>query len=72
MLAWRSTAVVGARYLAHATSLRRVLPAGFGDGGLDRTFATMVPVALTSRTLTDKAAIRHVVLEVLAAGFATK
>lgn len=67
----RATAVVGARYPAHATSLGRVLLAGLSDADLDRTLAAMVPVALTSRTLTDKAALRHVVLEARAAGFAT-
>jgi IclR family pca regulon transcriptional regulator len=63
--------VVGARYPAHATSLGRVLLAGLADEVLDRTLADMTPVALTSRTLTDKAALRLVVQEVREAGFAT-
>lgn len=62
----RATAVVGARYPAHATSLGRVLLAGLPDDVLERTLAAMTPVALT-----DKAALRAVVHEARVAGFAT-
>ena len=67
----RATAVVGARYPAHATSLGRVLLAGLDDAALERTFDAMTPVALTARTVTDKSALRALVDEVREAGFAT-
>ncbi|MDO8884454.1 MAG: IclR family transcriptional regulator C-terminal domain-containing protein [Pseudotabrizicola sp.] len=67
----RATAVVGARYPAHATSLGRVLMAGLDDAALERTLAAMTPVALTSRTVTSKVALRALVDQVRETGFAT-
>ncbi len=55
----RATAVVGARYPAHATSLGRVLLAGLADAALDAYFAALKPVALTQKTVTDTAALRR-------------
>lgn len=67
----RATAVVGARYPAHATSLGRVLLAGLDVAALERVFDAMTPVALTARTVTDKATLRGLVDQVREAGFAT-
>lgn len=67
----RATAVVGARYPAHATSLGRVLLAGLTDAALDKALAAMDPVALTSRTTTDKAELRRLILMARQDGYAT-
>ena len=67
----RATAVVGARYPAHATSLGRVLLAGLSDAALEDVLARMQPVALTSRTVTDKAELRRLILRAREQGFAT-
>jgi len=67
----RATAVVGARYPAHATSLGRVLLAGLPDAALEDVLARMQPVALTSRTVTDKAELRRLILQAREQGFAT-
>lgn len=67
----RATAVVGARYPAHATSLGRVLLAGLPDAALDRYFATMTPVALTARTVTSKEDLRRLVWKARELGYAT-
>lgn len=67
----RATAVVGARYPAHATSLGRVLLAGLSDAQLDRYFETMTPVALTSRTVTSKEELRRLIWKVRDLGYAT-
>ena len=67
----RATAVVGARYPAHATSLGRVLLAGLPDNALEDVLARMQPVALTSRTVTDKAELRRLILQAREQGFAT-
>ena len=67
----RATAVVGARYPAHATSLGRVLLAGLPDNALEDVLARMQPVALTSRTVTDKAELRRLILLAREQGFAT-
>lgn len=67
----RASAVVGARYPAHATSLGRVLMAGLADADLDARLARMEPVPLTSRTVTDKAEIRRLILKARDEGFAT-
>ena len=67
----RATAVVGARYPAHATSLGRVLLAGLPDDALEDVLARMQPVALTSRTVTDKAELRRLILQAREQGFAT-
>lgn len=67
----RASAVVGARYPAHATSLGRVLLAGLPDAELDARLAQMQPVALTSRTVTDKTEIRRLILKARDEGYAT-
>jgi len=67
----RATAVVGARYPAHATSLGRVLLAGLEDAALDAVLGAMQPAALTSRTVTDKAELRHLILTAREQGYAT-
>lgn len=66
----RATAVVGARYPAHATSLGRVLLAGLEDAALEAVLAAMQPKALTARTVTDKAELRRLVLAARADGYA--
>lgn len=67
----RATAVLGARYPAHATSLGRVLLAGLDDAALDAALAAMEPRALTSRTVTDKGELRRLILDARDQGFAT-
>ncbi|MGY6706027.1 IclR family transcriptional regulator domain-containing protein [Roseinatronobacter sp.] len=67
----RASAVVGARYPAHATSLGRVLLAGLADEQLDAYFASVEPVALTSRTVTNREDLRRIVYKVREQGFAT-
>lgn len=67
----RASAVVGARYPAHATSLGRVLLAGLPEAELDARLARMQPVPLTSRTVTDKAEIRRLILKARDEGYAT-
>jgi IclR family pca regulon transcriptional regulator len=67
----RASAVVGARYPAHATSLGRVLLAGLPDAQLDDYFATVQPVALTNRTVTNPEELRRLVYRVREQGFAT-
>lgn len=67
----RASAVVGARYPAHATSLGRVLLAGLSDNQLDAYFAKVEPVALTSRTVTNREDLRRIIYKVREQGFAT-
>jgi IclR family pca regulon transcriptional regulator len=67
----RATAVVGARYPAHATSLGRVLLAGLPDAEFDRYLRDVEPVALTRMTVTDKAEIRRLVEAARTDGYAT-
>lgn len=67
----RATAVLGARYPAHATSLGRVLLAGMEDAALDRWFAAMQPVALTARTVVSKDDLARLVRQARAQGYAT-
>jgi IclR family pca regulon transcriptional regulator len=67
----RAVAVMGARYPAYATSLGRVLLAGLPDEALDRYLAKVKPKALTSKTITDPEALRHEILAVRDAGYAT-
>lgn len=67
----RATAVVGARYPAHATSLGRVLLAGLPDKELDRYFETVEPKALTSRTVVSKEELRRLVWKARELGYAT-
>lgn len=67
----RATAVVGARYPAHATSLGRILLAGLSDYLLDAYFRRMQPAALTSNTVTDKSALRKIVERARTDGYST-
>lgn len=67
----RATAVVGARYPAHATSLGHVLLAGLSEQRLDAYFETMEPVALTNRTIVDKTVLRQTIDTVRAQSYAT-
>ena len=67
----RASAVVGARYPAHATSLGRVLLAGLPDEKLDAYFAQVEPVSLTSRTVTNRDELRRLVYRVREQGFST-
>lgn len=66
----RASAVIGARYPAHATSLGRVLIAGLDDVDLDTFIEKLKPVALTGKTVTDKAELRNIVLEARTNGYA--
>lgn len=67
----RASAVVGARYPAHATSLGRVLLAGLPDAAFDRYLREVEPAALTTRTVVDKGAIKALVEEVRERNYAT-
>lgn len=67
----RATAVVGARYPAHATSLGRVLLAGLPDAEFDRYLREVEPVALTRKTVTDRKELRAIVEEVREKNYST-
>jgi IclR family pca regulon transcriptional regulator len=67
----RATATVGARYPAFATSIGRVILAGLADDRLDAWLDALQPVALTSRTCIDKAALRDEILRTREQGYAT-
>lgn len=67
----RATAVVGARYPAHATSLGRVLLAGLPDADFERYLRTMKPVPLTKKTVVDKEELRVLIEEVREKNYST-
>ena len=67
----RASAVVGARYPAHATSLGRVLLAGLPDAEFDRYMREVEPAPLTTKTVVDKGAIKALVEEVREKTYAT-
>lgn len=67
----RATAVIGARYPAHATSLGRVLLAGLSDAELDDYFSSVEPKPLTSRTVVSKEELRRLIWKVRELGYAT-
>lgn len=67
----RASAVVGARYPAHATSLGRVLAAGLDDDRLEAWLDRLAPVPLTAKTVVCKSELRRLVLEAREAGYAT-
>jgi len=67
----RATAVVGARYPAHATSLGRILLAGLDDAALDAYFATVEPTPLTARTITNPEELRRIVYKTRELGYST-
>jgi IclR family pca regulon transcriptional regulator len=61
---------VGARLPAHATSMGRVLLAGLAPDGLDDYFSRARLSAITERTITDEAALRHALCEIRVSGWA--
>ena len=67
----RASAVVGARYPAHATSMGRVLLAGLEDDALEDYFATVETQGLTALTVTSVDTLREIVTEVRRNGYAT-
>lgn len=67
----RASAVAGASYPAFATSIGRVLLADMSDAELDDWLDVLDPVPLTSRTITDKDALRIEILRVRDKGYAT-
>lgn len=67
----RPTAVVGARYPAHVTSLGRVLLAALSDAEFNNYLRAVKPVALTAKTVVDKGELRRIVEEVRQQNFAT-
>ena len=67
----RPTAVVGARYPAHATSLGRVLLAGLPEADFERYLREVEPVPLTRKTVVDKDALRRLVAEVREQSYST-
>lgn len=67
----RPTAVVGARYPAHVTSLGRVLLAGLPDGDFERYLRDVEPVPLTRKTVIDKDELRTLIHEVREQNFST-
>lgn len=67
----RAAAVVGARYPAYATSLGRVLLAGLTEAELDAYFDGLVMTPLTSRTISDPAALRAEIEAVREAQYST-
>ncbi len=67
----RAMAVAGARYPAFATSMGRVLLSALPDDALCAYLERFEPVPLTSKTCTDPAALRAILAEARADGFAT-
>jgi IclR family pca regulon transcriptional regulator len=67
----RASAIAGARYPAHATSMGRVLLAGLPDDALDAYFDTVKPQALTSMTVTSVTELRQIIADVRRTGYAT-
>ena len=67
----RAAAAPGARYPAYATSMGRVLLAALPDDRLDTYIATCRLEALTSKTCTDRKALRGDLMTVRAEGYAT-
>lgn len=64
------TLSVGTRLPAYATSMGRVLLAGLPEDELEERLVRIEPRRLTSRTLTDKAALRKLLRAVRAEGYA--
>lgn len=67
----RAAAVIGARYPAYATSMGRVLLAALPDEKLDAYLAGCDLKPLTSKTGTDRDALRETLMQVRADGYAT-
>lgn len=66
----RLEAHVGSRFPAHATSTGRVLLAGLSPDRLRHYFATATLAALTDRTVTDPAKLRHLIEDCQRTGYA--
>ncbi len=66
----RAVATVGARYPAHATSMGRMLFAGLPDDVLEARLAQLDLEAKTSKTCTDRAALRAAILKARDDGYA--
>jgi IclR family transcriptional regulator, pca regulon regulatory protein len=67
----RATATVGARYPVYATSMGRVLLAGLTDEEIDVYLKRYEPKRLTSKTCTNKKALRAEVMAARRNGYAT-
>lgn len=67
----RPTAVVGARYPAHATSLGRVLIGGLPDDDFEGYLCQVDPVPLTKKTVVDKQALREIFVAAREQGYST-
>jgi IclR family pca regulon transcriptional regulator len=67
----RASAIAGARYPAHATSMGRVLLAGLPDDVLNAYFDTVKPQALTSMTVISVTELRRIIAVVRRTGYAT-
>lgn len=67
----RAVAVIGAQYPAFATSIGRVLLSGLSDTDLDAYIDSVELVAMTSKTISDRKALRDEILAVREAGYST-
>jgi IclR family pca regulon transcriptional regulator len=67
----RAAATVGARYPAFATSMGRVLVAAMADKEREAWLRKLQPVALTSKTCTQKGELRRELEHVRAEGYST-
>lgn len=67
----RPTAIVGARYPAHATSLGRVLLAALPEEHFDHYLDHLDPVARTHKTVIDKKELRQTIAKVRKDGYST-
>lgn len=67
----RPTAIVGARYPAHATSLGRVLLANLPEEQFERYMDTFEPVPLTRKTVIDKSELRAIIEKVREESYST-
>ncbi|GHF46179.1 IclR family transcriptional regulator domain-containing protein [Seohaeicola zhoushanensis] len=67
----RAAAVAGARYPAYATSMGRVLLAALPDDRLDAYLESYTPERLTSKTCTNRQALRAEIQVVRRDGYAT-
>jgi IclR family transcriptional regulator, pca regulon regulatory protein len=67
----RPSAILGARYPAHATSIGRVLLAGLSESELAAYLSALQPKALTNKTVTDKSRLHELIAEVREQTYAT-
>jgi IclR family pca regulon transcriptional regulator len=66
----RIVAGVGTRFPAYATAAGRALLAYLDKGRINDYFASLQPVALTDRTITSKAKLKQILVDVRKQGFA--